>query len=296
MAGVGTGTVARFNQVMKSEDEVLKKDVITGKLSINAGYKKIKEKKINNEPEQQSELSKTILQIASDMKKPRYVSDYWNFTNEMECLQCEFDEFIDEAFDRLFGEFNISDEVITQHEKENTIHCIDDFIKKIKELKDQVEKVKVKSISDEKLNTLITCLSAVGYKLRTPDIQDTFGVISASDTIENILSELGKETFLDFITLHNAIWNGDKLSLQASFLKGFAKFYMTYLEQIDTKRCITIFSKSNSKQKSPLDIKKEADDDRYTKDVGIRYAKVFTKYYNSNLSKEKKLKMSKLEY
>lgn len=149
--------------------------------------------------------------------------------------------------------------------------------------------------SDEKLNTLITCLSAVGYKLRTPDIQDTFGLISASDTIENIFSELGKETFLDFITLHSAIWNGDKLSLQASFLKGFAKFYMTYFEQIDTKRCITIFSKSNSKQKSPSDIKKEADDDRYTKDVGIRYAKVFTKYYNSNLSKERKLKMSKLE-
>lgn len=154
----------------------------------------------------------------------------------------------------------------------------------------------MKSISDEKLNTLITCLSAVGYKLRTPDIQDIFGVISASDTIENIFSELGRETFLDLITLHQAIWNGDKLSLQASFLKGFAKFYTTYLEQIDTKRCIAIFSKSNIKRKTPLDIKKESDDDRYNKDVGIRYAKVFTKYYNSNLSKEKKLKMSKLEY
>lgn len=145
MAGVGTGTVARFNQVMKSEDENLKNDVIAGKVSINAGYKKIKEKKMDNEPEQQSELSKTVSQIASEMKNPRNISDYWNFTNEIECLQCEFDEFIDGAFDRLFGEFNISDEVLTQHEKENAIHCIDDFINKIQELKEQVEKVKVKT-------------------------------------------------------------------------------------------------------------------------------------------------------
>lgn len=145
MAGVGTGTVARFNQVMKSEDEDIKNDVIAGKVSINAGYKKIKEKKRNNEQEQTSELSKIVSQIASDMKNPRYISDYWNFTNEIECLQCEFDEFIDGAFDRLFGEFNISNGVITQQEKENAIHCIDDFINKIQELKEQVEKVKVKT-------------------------------------------------------------------------------------------------------------------------------------------------------
>lgn len=40
MAGVGTGTVARFNKVMNSDDEELKKKVLTNEISINAGYEK----------------------------------------------------------------------------------------------------------------------------------------------------------------------------------------------------------------------------------------------------------------
>lgn len=43
MAGVGTGTVARFNKVMNSNDEELKKKVLANEVSINAGYEKIRE-------------------------------------------------------------------------------------------------------------------------------------------------------------------------------------------------------------------------------------------------------------
>ena len=39
MAGVGTGTVARYNRVMNSDDEELKKKVLANEVSINAGYK-----------------------------------------------------------------------------------------------------------------------------------------------------------------------------------------------------------------------------------------------------------------
>lgn len=41
MAGVGTGTVARFNKVMNSDDEELKKRVQSGETSISAGYKEL---------------------------------------------------------------------------------------------------------------------------------------------------------------------------------------------------------------------------------------------------------------
>ncbi len=44
MAGVGTGTVARFNKVMNSDDEELKKKVLANEVSINAGYEKVKKK------------------------------------------------------------------------------------------------------------------------------------------------------------------------------------------------------------------------------------------------------------
>lgn len=43
MAGVGTGTVARFNKVMNSGDEELKKKVLANEVSINAGYEKVRE-------------------------------------------------------------------------------------------------------------------------------------------------------------------------------------------------------------------------------------------------------------
>ena len=54
MAGVGTGTVARFNKVMNSDDEELKKKVLANEVSINAGYEKVKKtekekENINNE-------------------------------------------------------------------------------------------------------------------------------------------------------------------------------------------------------------------------------------------------------
>lgn len=45
MAGVGTGTVARFNKVMNSDDEELKKRVQTGETSISAGYKELTQRR-----------------------------------------------------------------------------------------------------------------------------------------------------------------------------------------------------------------------------------------------------------
>lgn len=46
LAGVGTGTVARFNKVMNSDDDELKKKVLANEVSINAGYEKVIETNI----------------------------------------------------------------------------------------------------------------------------------------------------------------------------------------------------------------------------------------------------------
>ncbi len=55
MAGVGTGTVARFNRVMKSDNDELKKKLLDDKVKINTAYEKIrnsekKNEEINNVP------------------------------------------------------------------------------------------------------------------------------------------------------------------------------------------------------------------------------------------------------
>ena len=67
LAGVGTGTVARFNKVMKSDDEELKKKVLSNEVSINAGYKKVREKekkKENINIDQSSSQPKTYQEAA----------------------------------------------------------------------------------------------------------------------------------------------------------------------------------------------------------------------------------------
>jgi len=68
MAGVGTGTVARFNKVMNSDDEELKKKVLANEVSINAGYEKIKKNEkekenINNESSHQSQTYQEVAQL-----------------------------------------------------------------------------------------------------------------------------------------------------------------------------------------------------------------------------------------
>lgn len=67
MARVGTGTIARFNKVMKSDDEELKKKVLSNEVSINAGYEKVREKekkKENKHTDQPSSQPKTYQEAA----------------------------------------------------------------------------------------------------------------------------------------------------------------------------------------------------------------------------------------
>lgn len=67
MAGVGVGTIARYNRVMNSDDEELKKKVLSNEVSINAGYEKVREsekKKENTNNKQTSSQPKTYQEVA----------------------------------------------------------------------------------------------------------------------------------------------------------------------------------------------------------------------------------------
>lgn len=44
MSGVGTGTVARYDAIMKTDNEELKKRVQTGEVKIGTAYREIREK------------------------------------------------------------------------------------------------------------------------------------------------------------------------------------------------------------------------------------------------------------
>lgn len=152
------------------------------------------------------------------------------------------------------------------------------------------------SKTDDTLNDLVAYLSTVGYKLKTSDVSNTVGVINATDTIENIFKSMGKSQFLRYINIHCNTWNGNRKSLSANFLKGFAKFFDTYSSQIKDDRFIKVFTGTSKKRAKTIEeLSIEADSDVYTKDVALKYAKVLVKYYNVGLSKDNQLKMSKLE-
>lgn len=94
MAGVGTGTVARFNKVMNSDDEELKKKVLTNEISINAGYEKVRtegRRKENIDNETSPSQPKTYQEAAQlyggmqkghlpNQRNREYIDD--NFTEE----------------------------------------------------------------------------------------------------------------------------------------------------------------------------------------------------------------------
>lgn len=67
LAGVGTGTIARYNRVMNSDDEELKKKVLADEVKINTAYEKVREKekqKENINTEQSSSQPKTYQEAA----------------------------------------------------------------------------------------------------------------------------------------------------------------------------------------------------------------------------------------
>jgi len=67
LAGVGTGTIARFNRVMNSDDEELKKKLLSDEVKINAAYEKVREnekKKENDNTEQTPSTPKTYQEAA----------------------------------------------------------------------------------------------------------------------------------------------------------------------------------------------------------------------------------------
>lgn len=70
MAGVGVGTIARYNRVMNSDNETLKQEVKSGKVSINAGYEKVRKS------EQEKENSNIYYYLITSFKGANYYEKY----------------------------------------------------------------------------------------------------------------------------------------------------------------------------------------------------------------------------
>ena len=137
-AGVGVGTVARYNRVMNSDDENLKEKVKSGEVTVNKAYEEVrrketrtckvcgKEKKIIdffgndtickecsrkeseknvNAPKMQSKSNQTenIKDIYEDVLTAKNAKDQINQDYELNWLKETCDDFISQVNDRLFN-------------------------------------------------------------------------------------------------------------------------------------------------------------------------------------------------
>jgi hypothetical protein len=161
IAKVGSGTIARYDVVMKSDDKELKEKMLKEEIPITTAYDILKKKKEDTSANQITDIKNNVItdskttastiqiktdnikEIIADMKIPKIADDYWNFMNEVECIQENFQDPIEAAFDILFERHDINGRV-TEEERDIVIDCIQDVIDKLLELKDKLKNIKLK--------------------------------------------------------------------------------------------------------------------------------------------------------
>lgn len=164
MSGVGTGTVARYDAIMKTDDEELKKKVQTGEVKIGTAYREIreketrickvcgKEKKIidffgndtickecarkeaeKNENSLHMMSSKPTVEnmkIYEDVTTSREAKDYINQDSELIWLQRMCEDFIGQVNDRFFNLLCAIEKMDSEHiQKANNI--FEEFVSEV---------------------------------------------------------------------------------------------------------------------------------------------------------------------
>lgn len=163
LSGVGVGTVARYDAVMKSDDEDLKRKVQTGEVKIGTAYREVKKKKepkttntssykdvTNNYAGTQSsghfgeycETVKTtdktfteedVVNAYKDTKTEKNALDMLNISDEFNTFGEDVAERLNTYKNRLFNIYHIQDK-ISEVEREYAIEVLSNLITNINEI------------------------------------------------------------------------------------------------------------------------------------------------------------------
>ena len=149
-AGVGTGSVARYNKIMKSDDEELKTKVKTGEVTVNKAYEEVrkretrtckvcgKEKKIIdffgndtickecsrkkseeniNSPKMQSSIKgmENIKDVYADVLTAKNAKDQINQDYELNWLKDICCDFVSQVNDRMFNLLGVINKMDEEH-------------------------------------------------------------------------------------------------------------------------------------------------------------------------------------
>lgn len=158
MSGVGAGTVARYDAIMKTDNEDLKKKVQTGEVKIGTAYREIKtrickscgkekkiidffgndtickecarkeaEKNVNSLHIISTKPTEENMKVYEDVCTSRYAKDYVDQDEELSWLKDMCHDFIGQVNDRFFDLIGAIEKMDNEHiEKANNI--FEDFV------------------------------------------------------------------------------------------------------------------------------------------------------------------------
>lgn len=178
LAGVGTGTVSRYEKVMKSDDEELKRKMLNGEKKIGTAYREIKlretpkETKIitpiseNTQPKTYKEIAneyggvqssghfgeyynaekttdrefseEDLANALTDAKTKKNVLELVNIKDEFDTLKQDVVSKIDVYIERIFVRYELKDK-FTDLDKEYANDAIDEIILKLNKIKDEIK-------------------------------------------------------------------------------------------------------------------------------------------------------------
>lgn len=181
MSGVGTGTVARYDAIMKTDDEELKKKVQTGEVKIGTAYREIREKETRickvcgkekkiidffgndtickectrkeseknvNAPKMQSKSIQTenIKEVYEDVLTAKNAKDQINQDYELSWLNETCTDFISQVNDRLFDLLCVVEKMDKEHiEEANSV--FENFVSNVFDIQEKLNnKMKVEEM------------------------------------------------------------------------------------------------------------------------------------------------------
>lgn len=164
-AGVGTGTVARYNKVMNSDDDELKEKVKTGQVTVNKAYEEVRKRE------------NRTCKICGNEKK---IIDF--FGNDTICKDCS----------RKEAEKNINSQKSTSSSKSNS--DMDDIYKDVltaKNAKDQINQDYELEWLKDKCNDFISQVNDKFFDLLgVIEKMDREHISEAYDIFENFVSDV----------------------------------------------------------------------------------------------------------
>lgn len=172
MAGVAAGTVARYDAIMKTDNEDLKKKVQTGEVKIGTAYREIKtrickscgkekkvidffgndtickecarkeaEKNVNSLHMISTKPTEENMKVYEDVCTSRYAKDYVDQDEELGWLKDMCHDFIGQVNDRFFDLIGAIEKMDDEHiEKANNI--FEDFVSEVFEVQKRFDEKK----------------------------------------------------------------------------------------------------------------------------------------------------------